>query len=291
MPIDSSGSRWPERSPASRSSRSRRNARRCSATSSVSALIVMRPCTSSRREAADRVEQRRQAAGLDPALLRLVGAVHLDQDRLPVARGRPAVELGGQIDPIDRMDQGEPAHRVARLVPLQRADEVPATRHAGERLLLLDAPPGPGSRRRPSSPAATAARTASGPWVLVTATMRTGWVHPPMAWCVATVSRTWARRPGRAGKSIALEFTWGWAVLAGDRCGRVRTTGLGAARPEGGVGREARPPASSARRIAIRLATAGVGVDQLRRREPQGRPRRWRWCSRGPAAPRSSRSP
>ena len=48
-----------------------------------------------------------------------------------------AVELRRQVEPVDRVDQGEASDCVARLVALERADEVPVDTHVGERFLLL----------------------------------------------------------------------------------------------------------------------------------------------------------
>jgi hypothetical protein len=58
---------------------------------------------------------------------------------------------------------------------------VPAHREFRELLLLGERLLAPGFHP-PSSPAASAARTASGPCDFVTATMPTGWVQPARPW-------------------------------------------------------------------------------------------------------------
>ena len=67
---------------------------------------------------------------LHPTLLRLAGAVHLDQHPCRAPASDPAVQLGGQLASVQRMDQREPPGRVPGLVALQRADQVPLDRHS-----------------------------------------------------------------------------------------------------------------------------------------------------------------
>ncbi len=73
------------------------------------------------------VEQRRQVAERDAAFLRLVADVDLDEAVGALARRRDCRrERIDQRRPVDRMDDVEQRHRVARLVRLQLADEVEA---------------------------------------------------------------------------------------------------------------------------------------------------------------------
>src|SRR5204863_444209 len=62
---------------------------------------------------------------------------------------------------------------------------------------------------RSVGPAASAASTASSPTPLVTATIVTGCVRPPIACRRAISTRTWARRSGRAPKFITVEISPG----------------------------------------------------------------------------------
>ena len=57
---------------------------------------------------------------------------------MPGAGRNPAAQLGGEIDPIDGVDHGKPPHRVARLVPLKRTDQMPGHGHAAQQILFLD---------------------------------------------------------------------------------------------------------------------------------------------------------
>ena len=123
------------------------------------------------------------AVGFHPTLLRLVRAVHLDQDPLPAHRQRPA-------GPARRPGPADPPSESGRTAPppagpcsaagCRSGARRPAAEPAASCLATASC-----TRFSPTSSGrrAAAARTASGPWVLVTATMRTGWVHPPTAWC------------------------------------------------------------------------------------------------------------
>ena len=84
------------------------------------------------------IEQLEQLRGDYPALLRLIRAVYLHQHPLGCRRGHPTVELGRQIDPVDRVDQAEAAAGVARFVSLESADQVPLHRQIHHRVLFLE---------------------------------------------------------------------------------------------------------------------------------------------------------
>ena len=252
----------------------------------------MSPRTSRRAKPPSASSNAGTPAGLHPALLRLVAAVHLDQHGLTGALGHAAVELRRQIEPVHRMNQGEPSHRVAGLVALERADEMPVDRTPASASCFSMASctrfsPDVRRARQPPRPC-----TASGPWRLGDRDDPHRMGPAADGLCVATASRTRARLPGRAGKSIALEFTWSLGVLEGTG-GRVGHRS--GARPRRGRGWAESATASFNRPPhEIQLATAGVGVDQQGRRQAQAWPRRWRWWSRGPpprarAAPRSGR--
>ncbi len=60
---------------------------RCSSISSVSALIVINPTTSSRCIARSSSSRAEQSVGLRPALLRLIRAIDLHQNPLPASLG------------------------------------------------------------------------------------------------------------------------------------------------------------------------------------------------------------
>ena len=128
-------------------------------------------------------QRRRQAVGLEPGLAGVAVDVDLEEDREPPLAGdRPSarqaaeladdpIEPSGELDRVDRLDAVDDLERAARLVVLERPDEVPLPRPDGRR--PSPRPPGPGSRRTGSWPAATAARTRSAGTVLETATSRT----------------------------------------------------------------------------------------------------------------------
>ena len=164
--MDSSGNRCPSRSAASRSSRSRRNARRCSAVSSVSALMVISPITSSRGSARRPSSSSGQPRRLHPALLRLVGAVHLHQHLLPGPGRRSAVQLGAELEPVHRMDEREPAGGVARLVALQGPDQVPGHSQVSGSWSCFSSASWTRFSPTSSRPACAAARTRLGPVAL-----------------------------------------------------------------------------------------------------------------------------
>ena len=83
------------------------------------------------------IQQAGQGVWSHAALLGLGRAVDLHQNPLPTPLRHPAVEIGGEIDPVDRMNEPKASGCVTRLVPLQRAHQVPLDRHLWQRLLLL----------------------------------------------------------------------------------------------------------------------------------------------------------
>ena len=128
----------PARSAASRSSRSRRNARRCSAR--VVRQRAHRHEPAHLEAGAGRRCASSSAGSPSGSTPPFCGSSLQLTWTSTACRSPPAdapVELGGQVEPVDRMDQGEAAHRLPRLVPLQRADQMPVDPDAGERVLLL----------------------------------------------------------------------------------------------------------------------------------------------------------
>src|SRR3954453_1945257 len=128
------------------------------------------------------------------------------------------------------------------------------------------------------SPAAKASRTTSGPWVLVTATIRTGWFHPPTCCRCCMVSRTAASRAGRPGKFIAAEFIGGERVIEGRLLRSFPAfpffppslhPQLGQRRPERGVGSELHRAVESPDHF-VALAPRIVGIGELGERQREG---------------------
>ena len=179
MPIESSGSRWPARSPG---------VAQLAQPAECPALLGRVVGQRAHRHEPRDLEARRSAASASSSAGRPSGStppfcgsslqLTWTSTGLPLVRRDPPIELGGQVRPVHRMDQGEPPRRVAGLVPLQRADQMPGDRDAGRAPSCFSSASWTRFSPTSASPAASAARTASGPWVLVTATIRTGWVHP-----------------------------------------------------------------------------------------------------------------
>ena len=119
---------------------------------------VIRPASSKRaRSAADRAGPAATASGCEAGLRRVLVDVDLEVDRQALSGvdrrlGRQAanladeaIEAPGEVHRIDRLDDGAQLDGPARLVRLQRADEVP--RRAGQSRRLARPVPGRGSRR------------------------------------------------------------------------------------------------------------------------------------------------
>ena len=106
--------------------------------------------------------------GLHAALGRLAADVHLDAHLQRRQRPRAGgARARGDLRAIDGMDPVEVLGHVARLVALERADEMPVPRRSPASARdLLRALPGRSSRRNPGSPRAKASRIASrrGSW-------------------------------------------------------------------------------------------------------------------------------
>ena len=84
----------------------------------------MRPRTFRCAQGAERLERGRDVVRREPALRRLVRDVDLEQHARD-AVARAALELTGQVEAVDRVDEVEQLERVADLVRLQVADQVP----------------------------------------------------------------------------------------------------------------------------------------------------------------------
>jgi hypothetical protein len=83
------------------------------------------------------IQQHGKGSRLHPALLRLSRTVDLYQDRLTVTRDYPAIELGGEVGAIHRVNEDESPGGVFGLVTLQRANKVPLDGYIEQCLLLL----------------------------------------------------------------------------------------------------------------------------------------------------------
>ena len=126
MPMDRVSSGKPAARIVAKISRSRRNGARWAVKSSAGSGMAIRPRKFSRGKAAIAWHSARASVGRATALAGFAGDIHLDTDLQWRQRGRPLRrEPFGNLEALDRMHPGEMFGNQARLVALQRADEMP----------------------------------------------------------------------------------------------------------------------------------------------------------------------
>ena len=107
-------------------SRSRRNGARWAAKSSAGSGMAIRPRKFSRGKAAIAWHSAKASIGRATALAGFAGDIHLDTDLQWRQLGRTLCRQAfGDLEALDRMHPGEMFGNQARLVALQRADEMP----------------------------------------------------------------------------------------------------------------------------------------------------------------------